>query len=93
MTQKIYQNLGQPRIFVDYFQYILSSGVAKNNGVGNDNIFGHNNDESNNDKLFSLPETSDKLDKLENLFHLDPIDQIEIDFPNSNNNSGPIFGT
>ena len=91
MTQKIYQNLGQPRIFVDYFQYILSSGVAKNNGVGNDNIFGHNNDESNNDKLFSLPETSDKLDKLENLFHLDPIDQIEIDFPNSNNNSGPIF--
>ena len=77
-----YQNVGTPRFYVDYFQYALTTGLAVNNGTGNDNIFGRHDDDG--DKLFQGVDRED----LQKLFYLNPTEKVSINFPADYDSNG-----
>lgn len=82
MPQYEYQNVGTPRFYIDYFQWALVTGLAKNNGVGGNNIFGEDNDGAS--KLLGAPGgEAPNLSDLEKLFHLDPTNKFQALMPQS----------
>ena len=87
MPQNEYQNIGTPCFYVDYFQWALVTGIAKNDGIGGNNIFGAANNGAS--KLFGASGnvTPPDVGDIEKLFHLDPTNQYEITMPaNPNSN-------
>ena len=67
-----YQNVGTPKFYIDYFQYALTTGLAKNEGIGGDNIFGE--DDNDGTKLFNKQDIKD----LQKLFYLNPTNSLTI---------------
>jgi len=67
-----YQNVGTPKFYVDYFQYALTTGLAKNEGIGGDNIFGE--DDNDGTKLFN----GQNIQDLQKLFYLNPTNSLTI---------------
>tara|TARA_R110002020_G_scaffold412833_3_gene622402 strand:- start:1309 stop:2370 length:1062 start_codon:yes stop_codon:yes gene_type:complete len=67
-----YQNVETPRFYVDYFQYALTTGLAKNEGIGGDNIFG--TDDNAGNKLFG----GQNIQDLQKLFYLNPTNSLTI---------------